>query len=135
MKRKLARILGISGGALSVLPWLVFIGGCIWTLSLPDNEVHFESKGYASGFLIIFLILLLVSAAGLTGGLLVHKKRKLGVVLMIVSGGILLFIQVPLKTEWWLMIGPPLLVAAGIIAFNIDPAEEPPPDEKPDMPS
>lgn len=114
MIKKLSRILGIAGGALALLPILYFMGQCVYTLLLPDVGLHFESKGYAYGFLILNIIPCVVAIVGLVGGLIVRKKPVLGSVLMIVSGALLPCVA-PLS--WMLIPGPVLLVAAGILAL------------------
>lgn len=114
MIKKLSRILGIVGGALALLPYLYFMGQCVYTLLLPDAGLHFESKGYASGFLILSIFPSVVAAVGLVGGLIVRKKPVLGAVLMIASGALLPCVA-PLN--WMLIPGPVLMVVSGILAL------------------
>lgn len=91
MLRKLARILGIVGGALILLPCLVFIAQSIYTLSLPDTTpLSWESKGYTYGFMMMSIIPAVIAAVGFAGSFFVRKKHVLAGVLMIVCGVMLL---------------------------------------------
>jgi len=67
MLAKLARILGIVGGALILLPYLLIVADCIDTLTLPDSAIHFESKGYAPFILVIGIIFSQLPQLALSG--------------------------------------------------------------------
>jgi len=91
MLRKLARIFGIVGGALSLLPWLVVVAECAYAFALPATDFYSrEGQGYAYGFLIISLVPTLIAAVGLTGSFLVRKKHILAGIMLIASGALLL---------------------------------------------
>ncbi len=145
MKKKLIRIMGIVGGALTMLPYLLFVGQCLYTLALPDGEVHFESKGYAGGFLVIFALPAVASIAGFIGSLLVNKRRKPGAILMIISGAIIFMFGIPLLffgytipydiKVWVEKIPPLMLIAAGAILLGSSPDADNPNTKLPETPA
>lgn len=123
MKRTLIRILGIAGGALTLLPYLWIIAQALYTLALPDNAVHFESKGYASGFLIIFALPTVIAVAGFVGSLL-FRIRILSAILMLASGVLMFVFGAPtliLNNIWLARIAPAMLITAGILNFVYNP--------------
>ncbi len=73
MTGKLARILGIAGGGLTLLPNLISMASYIYTLTLPDEGLHFEAKGYASGFLVMTILPCILSAVGFTSSFFVRR--------------------------------------------------------------
>ncbi len=120
MTKKISRILGIIGGALTLLPWLWMTVQCAWALLHPYSAANFESKGYTSGFLVFSVLYSVISLAGLIGSLLVCKKRILAGVLMIVSGALMFAFGLPmllLGTRWLIKLPPVLLVAAGVLSL------------------
>ncbi len=96
MSGKLARVFGIAGGGLTLLPNLISMASYIYTLTLPDEGLHFEAKGYASGFLVLTIVPCLLSAVGFTSSFFVRRKPLLTGVLMITSG-MLMTILIPIS--------------------------------------
>jgi hypothetical protein len=123
VKRTFIRILGITGGSLTLLPYLLFISKTLYTLALPDSEVHFESKGYAYGFLIIYAIPTLIAAVGFAGSLIM-RRHILSAVFMVFSGTLTLVFSPPVLisgTRWLLLIPSLMLVAAGVLKLIFRP--------------
>jgi hypothetical protein len=117
---KLSRVLGITGSAAALLPCLYVIGECIYTFTLPDSAVHFETKGYASAQFIFSLIPAFIAAFGAAGALLARKKSRLGPALMIASGLLLFITMIPVSVTLgiWIEYVPPLiLISAGMLAL------------------
>jgi len=123
MKKKLLRIISIVVGLLSTLPWLVLIAGSLYTLSLPDSEAYFEAKSYASSFLMDFAFPTAVSVLGFAGSLLAHRYHRLGGVLMMTCGAVLLIFG-----DWYLRIAPVLLIIAGVFYIISRPEGDSPYD-------
>lgn len=123
MKRTLIRILGITGGSLTLLPYLWLIAKALYTLALPDSEVHFESKGYAYGFLVIYAIPTLIAAVGFTGSLLM-RRYILSAVFMVFSGTLTLVLGPPVLisgSRWLVLIPSLMLVAVGVLKLIFRP--------------
>jgi len=136
---KLARILGLVGGTLTLLPYIFTIFLCISTLARPDNQVHFESQGYAYGFLMLSSVPALFAAAGFIGSFFVRKKHTLSGVMMTTSGMFLLLTRMPIASlglgilttdtaeyietvGYILHIPPLLLIATGVLSLVYQPA-------------
>ncbi len=86
MTGKLARIFGLVGGGLTLLPNLISMALYTYTLTLPDEGLHFEAKGYASGFMVMTILPCILSATGFISGFFVRRKPLLTGVLMITCG-------------------------------------------------
>lgn len=135
MVGKLARIFGITGGALTLLPCLVYIVQCAYTLSLPDTTpLSWETKGYTFGFMTISFVPAFLAAVGFIGSFFVHKKHILAGVMMVASGALILVIS-PFTSvmifdspvlRWLYTIFSLLLIAAGILALIPRPVIAPP---------
>lgn len=137
MVGKLARIFGITGGALTLLPCLLFIADCIYSLALPSSVKNFESDGYAFGFLILLGIpFTILATVGFAGGFLVRKRHILAGVMMIASGLLMLVFGGIIEynfvfrellnmasppTIWLSRIPQLLLIAAGILSLIYHP--------------
>lgn len=67
-----------------------------YTLILPDEGLHFEAKGYASGFLVMTILPCILSATGFISGFFVRRKQLLTGVLMITCG-FLMTVLMPLS--------------------------------------
>lgn len=133
MLSKLARIFGIVGGALTLLPYLLFLAKYV-SLNLT---FHFESDKFASGFLVVCLVPMLITLAGLIGIFLVRKKHTLAGVLMLASGILtigfpsILYTMllgtraIPLMNNpvlvWLQKLPQLLLIAAGVLALLYRP--------------
>lgn len=115
MARKLGRIFGFIGSGASMIPGLWLIGQCISTLLQPDDAVHFESKGYASAFLIFGAIYCLIPTVGLVGSFLVRKNAMLAGAMMILPA--VLMIPLLFSYGWYLVLAPLLLAAAGVLTM------------------
>ncbi len=134
MPVKLTRILGIVGGALTLLPWVIFIGQSIYTFALPDSEVHFEAKPFAFIVLVLGIIFCAIAVMGFIGSLLVAKKHTVAGALMLTSGFLNLF-TLPMSANvfdgllyipfigYVILIPPVLLIVAGLLSFVCKPAK------------
>ena len=132
MSGKLARIFGIVGGGLTLLPNLISIALYVYVLLLP---MHSEAQGYSLGFLIITILPCLVSAAGFISSFLVRKKPFLTGILMMTCG-LLMVVLTPISyiaieemmydngiivntniALWLIRIPPLMLTVAGIFSI------------------
>lgn len=96
MSGKLARFFGIVGGGLTLLPNLISIVSYLVTLSLPDEGMHFEIKGYTSGALFITILPCLIAATGFFSSFFVRRKPLLTGVLMLTCG-LLMTLLIPIS--------------------------------------
>lgn len=123
MIKRFSQIFGIVGVVLTLLPCVIWAADSIYTLTLPVEPTYdFPSDSYyAPVFLFVSGVYIVVTIPGLIGSMLVRKKRKLAGILMLVSGVLMFFPEVPL----YLRIGPLLLVTAGVLALTAEKNEDP----------
>ncbi len=89
MSGKLARVFGIVGGGLTLLPNLISIALYVYVLLLP---IHSESQGYSYGLLIFTILPCLLSVTGFISSFLIRRKPFLTGVLMITCGLLMVFL-------------------------------------------
>lgn len=109
----------------NVLPWAALTAYGLYVVNTSMGPADIDAWFYSSWY-IPFAILpaLAASAFGLWGSLMLRKKPVSGVVMMLVSGGLVLLIAALYSTEvsscipWWLGIPSLLIIIAGLYVAN-----------------
>jgi len=117
MGRTTELILGLIGGIINTLFGLIIF---ILTLVGGTFLAALPFIGFGGGLITLLgLILLIVCVLGLVGACIVRRNHTAAGVLMIISGGLLLFVAIPTFLAVigiFMLIGCVLLIIAGIMA-------------------
>lgn len=120
MLKNLSRILGITGGVLSLLESMFLTVVLPFAASPPgsvshNSQIDYSTYGFLTGVLLIF-----ISAVGLAGSFNVREKPVIAGAVMIISGSLMLVFDIITNLQSVvILLGIPflLLIAAGVIAL------------------
>lgn len=119
MLRSLSRIVGVTGGALSLLANIYVLVLSVYSLTLPDG-IHSQVEGYVTYCLFSSIAIIAASLFCITGALSVCETPVYSGVVMIIYGIIELSYGAPfilLGTAWLSMLPSLLVIASGTIAL------------------
>lgn len=118
-----------------MFPWVWQTASGVSVLMLPESQRPYETM---PGLIVLIIIPALISLIGFIGSLRVYKNHTLAGLLMIISGVLMLLINIQffsaLKSivyaaAWVMPFAPLFLIAAGVFALTAEKAKSS--DDKP----